>query len=274
MKDPDKLHDTEPIEPPMPSVDDTEPGVDPVDSTDALLDGLGKTSADGDTDDFLRWLPTMSLGHRRRKELVERSSSDGADFAAYACEGRPAVSAAPGHAEGQVQVEGPPAAASSSRGGRMALGERDALTMIRARPDGRSRRAFVAGAAAGLVTAGLAVAGWAVGPFSAGARPPGASSARARPVSSEVPLATAPSGSVALAPVAGSPSVAPTSDANQTVAAASPSASRSTSVQDAIGGRVPVAAQAERGAGARVHTLRPVGRPSTVPAKDAYFEAP
>ena len=84
--------DTEPTG--CPPASDEGPDADADEATepnDAPREDVAAGVSEHDTDDFLRWLPTLALGHRRRAELVERSSSHGADFAAYACEGRPAA---------------------------------------------------------------------------------------------------------------------------------------------------------------------------------------
>ena len=106
MSDPDRNSDTEPTG--CPPASDEGPDADADEATvpnDAPREDVAAGVSEHDTDDFLRWLPTLALGHRRRTELVERSSSDGADFAAYACEGRPAATSGQPRIESAVKVQ-------------------------------------------------------------------------------------------------------------------------------------------------------------------------
>ncbi len=107
MSDPDRS-DTEPTG--CSAASDEGPDADGDEATvpnDAPPEDVDAGVSEPDTDDFLRWLPTLALGHRRRTEIVERSSSDGADFAAYACEGRPAASSGQPRIESAVKVQPP-----------------------------------------------------------------------------------------------------------------------------------------------------------------------
>src|ERR1700680_2720507 len=111
MNDPESTHDTEPSGAPAAS---TEPGGahDPI-GGEITEPGPPREEAetnpgDGEnTEDFFRWLPTMWLWHRRRRELVERRSSDGGDFVAYASAGRPARAAVRAEANDTVEVQPP-----------------------------------------------------------------------------------------------------------------------------------------------------------------------
>jgi hypothetical protein len=153
MSDPDWIHDTDPTGGPL----DCEEGPD-VDADEAtepnnapFADGAADPG-EHDTDDFFRWLPTLALGHRRRAQLVERPSSDGADFAAYACEGRPA--ATPGHAriESAVNVQAGQDAKDLGR---------DAPTVLTGERHARRRWRSPAWAALGLAGAGAVLGAWA-----------------------------------------------------------------------------------------------------------------
>jgi len=177
MKDPE-ADDTEPTGCAFASAEDTDlQGHVAAAPMGAPSEELDAESGEYDTENLLRWLPTMSLGHRRRTELVERPSSDGADFAAYAYAGRPASASAAPRPEAAVQVQ-PPAARHAP--------EPDAPTVLsRRRLAGRRRRLF-AWAAGGLVAACTVVAGWTHRPEQASSY--GAARAQA-PVSDRAPRA-------------------------------------------------------------------------------------
>jgi hypothetical protein len=154
MTDRQRLDDTDPMGLPVDTAD-----IGPGDVTEP--DGTSPSDPDDlpgedDTDDFLEWLPTLWNRHRRRAELVERPSSEGADFAAYACEGRPAAASARLRPEAKVQVrtDGGP---HSGRRGRGAFDDdveangRDAPTVMKGRRRFASRRALFGVSVAGVL---------------------------------------------------------------------------------------------------------------------------
>jgi len=138
MTDPDA---TEPTGRPGACAEGTDPG-------EGADDTLPDAPEEGDTDAFLRWLPTMWLGHRRGKELVERPSSDGANFAAYACEGRPAPASMRLRPEASVEVQPNPAARST------------APVRHRLAPDSRARERDAPTVVTRRRTARVALLGW------------------------------------------------------------------------------------------------------------------
>ncbi|MGO9832834.1 MAG: hypothetical protein ACLP1X_01325 [Polyangiaceae bacterium] len=267
MNDPD---DTEPAGRP----DECAEGTDPEQETD---DTLLDTPEEEDTDAFLRWLPTMWLGHRRRKELVERPSSDGASFAAYACEGRPAPASMRLQPEATVQVQPIPAAGSrppARRGVAYDSGsrERDAPTVVTRRRTG-ARAALIGWSAVGVVAVSAVVGGWTHRPLrgeaaasgSAAATPPvqfAASESKPRE-----PLQTAPAAAAfesnAERPPANA-SIAKTPARPKALASLPSSAARK---KDSVGG-APV------GIDAVARNRTPLGVPSSVPSKEEFFEAP
>jgi hypothetical protein len=129
MNDPD---DTDPLH--DATLVDTEPGLGPTEDT---IPDEREEESEQDSDEFWRWLPTMGLAHRRRRELVERPSSDGAAFAAYASAARPAMAAPTSQFGAKVRIAEDEAP-----------GSRDALTVVSPRHGRRSP----------AVTIGLAVA--------------------------------------------------------------------------------------------------------------------
>src|SRR5450432_1039078 len=146
MSDPD---DTEPTGRPDACAEGTDPG-------EGADDTLPDAPEEGDSDAFFRWLPTMWLGHRRGKELVERPSSDGANFAAYACEGRPAPASMRLRPEATVQVQPSPAAGSRPPARRgvaydSCSREHDAPTVVTRRRTAGARAALFGWGAAGLL---------------------------------------------------------------------------------------------------------------------------
>jgi hypothetical protein len=143
MNDPD---DTDPML--DATLVDTDPGPGPIEDTAA---DEGEEESEQDSDEFWRWLPTMGLAHRRRRELVERPSSDGAAFAAYAGAARPAVAAATMPFEAKVRI------ASGLAEGE-APGSRDALTVVSPRR-GRRSPAVAIGLAAVAAVSVTVVAG-------------------------------------------------------------------------------------------------------------------
>ena len=279
MKDPE-ANDTEPTGCLDADTEDTDPQGDAGTATDVgVPEGLEAGSSEDDTDDFLRWLPTMSLGHRRRTELVERPSSEGANFAVYACEGRPAAASERPRPEAAVQVHTtpPPASGALARGERArgaSADERDAPTVVTRRRTGW--RAVLVGAAGvvGLVAAGAAVGGWTL-------RPPAIAKTLLRGAASATPSAPVADrtdrpgpGDSTPAPLAGGtqertqlalPSL-PRTPAGPRAAASSASA-RPGRKRDAADGRTGIDASA------KIRAV-PLAMASAAPLKDQYFEAP
>jgi hypothetical protein len=165
MNDPEGAHDTEPSGAPAAS---TEPGADNDPSGGDITEPgppreeVEANPGDGDsTEDFFRWLPTMWLWHRRRRELVERRSSDGADFATYASAGRPARAAVRAEAKDTVEVQprrGRPFAVGD-RPGSIEASERDAPTVsIRKRKSVLGRTGMLVGSVVvAVVSAALGI---------------------------------------------------------------------------------------------------------------------
>jgi hypothetical protein len=267
MNDPD---DTEPAGRP----DDCAEGTDPGEGED---DTLVDEPEEGDTDAFLRWLPTMWLGHRRRKELVERPSSDGASFAAYACEGRPAPASMRLQPEATVQVQPSPAAGSRPPARRAvaydsSLRERDALTVVTRRRTG-ARAALLGWSAVGVVAVSALVGGWTHRPMRGEAAASASATATlpVRVAASESkprePLEMAPAAAAfesKAEPPPGSASMAKTPARPKAVASLPSAAARK---KDGVG-RAPVGIEAI----ARNRT--PLGVPSSDPSKEEFFEAP
>ncbi len=144
-----------------------------------------ESSGENDTDDFLRWLPTLALGHRRRTEIVERPSSDGADFAVYACEGHPAATSGHARVESAVNVQ----AARDSKDL-----QRDAPTVLTR--ERRARRGWrsIGWAALGAAAAGAVLSAWAWRPVT-----PDEAPSTPVPIGSPRPPLTEPSPSSAAA---------------------------------------------------------------------------
>jgi hypothetical protein len=267
MNDPD---DTEPAGRPDDCAEGTDPGQE---TDDTLLD----TPEEEDTDAFLRWLPTMWLGHRRRKEFVERPSSDGASFAAYACEGRPAPASMRLQPEATVHVQPSPAAGSrppARRGVAYDSGsrERDAPTVVTRRRTG-ARAALLAWGAVGVVAVSAVVAGWTYRPLRGEAAASG--SAAAPP-----PVQVAASESKPREPLETAPAAAafesraepPSANANVARIPTRPKAVASlpsvpARKKDGVGG-APV------GIDAVARNRTPLGVPSSAASKEQFFEAP
>jgi len=152
MTDPDGANDTEPNAIRSASTDlgaDTDPT--PTDMTDTVPSSPPESDArpsEVNTEDFLDWLPTLWLGQRRRKELVQRRSSDGADFVAYASSGRP-VAGVSVPAEPSVQVQ--TTLLSEAAAGR------DAPTVFVPRRRGVSRQRVAVGLAVASLVATIAL---------------------------------------------------------------------------------------------------------------------
>ncbi|MGO9834127.1 MAG: hypothetical protein ACLP1X_07935 [Polyangiaceae bacterium] len=277
MKDPE-ADDTEPTGCLDAGTEDTDPQGHPEMGTDVgVPEGLEAGSSEEDTDDFLRWLPTMSLGHRRRSELVKRPSSDGADFAVYACEGRPAAASERPRPEAavQVQITPPPGLGALARGERArgaSADERDAPTVVTRRRTGW--RAVLVGAAGvvGLVAAGAAIVGRTL-------RPPAIAQTLLPAAASETPSAPmadridrpGPGDSTPAPPAAqertqsAMPSLARTPAGPR--ASVSSASARPVHKRDAAEGRTGIDAPAKIRAA-------PLATASAVPLKDQYFEEP
>jgi hypothetical protein len=274
MSDPDRTNDSEPTGRPLASAES--PGSDADEATtpnDASGRDVPAGASERDTDDFLRWLPTLALGHRRRAQLVERPSSDGADFAAYAGDGRPAS------ASGQPRLESAVNVQVSPRGGGPQGSkdpERDAPTVLTRERSARRTWRIIGWGAVGLCASGAAVAAWVdarvaidkpLGPREGVATAPVPSGQTvAPPIEAPQPLAT-------LSAVQSWAS-AQASDANAARAAAGPMAAPATAP-------VTGAARKAGSAGApRAIDLSAKGRAArsaaapTAPAKDQFFEEP
>ena len=262
MSDPDRNSDTEPTG--CPPASDEGPDADEDEATVPTYAPREDADAGGsepDTDDFFRWLPTLALGHRRRSELVERSSSDGADFAAYACEGRPAATSGQPRIESAVKVRAPPGSDL----------ERDAPTVLTGERRARRRGRTIGWACFGVAAAGAAIAGWAgrvtvtENALQRGepiaTAPPRIGSIPTHPVEAAEPTAPPPPTTLPAAP----PDVAGTA-AGQGALPSSPAAAEETRNGDSAGTPKPLLSSARR----RAATVAAPG----VPAKDQYFEAP
>jgi len=268
MSDPDRTNDSEPTGRPLASAES--PGSDADEATtpnDASGSDVAAVSGEHDTDDFLRWLPTLALGHRRRAQLVERPSSDGADFAAYAGGGRPASTSSQPRLESAANVQ------MSLRGGPQASmdPERDAPTVLTRERSARRRWRMIGWGAVGLCATGAAVAAWIEQPV-----------AMEKPLRPGVAVATAPvpSGQTVAPPIE-SPTAKPS--AVQSRASAQASDANAAAGPMAATATAPVAGSTRKGdsAGApRTIELSAKGRASrlaaapTAPAKDQFFEDP
>ena len=216
-----------------------------------------------DTDDFMRWLPTLALGHRRRAELVERSSSDGADFAAYACEGRPAATSGQPRIESAVKVQ----AAQASKDL-----ERDAPTVLTGERRARRWWRRIGWASLGAVAAGAALAAWAERPVvtekallrrePVATAPTPIGRAPTQPVEAAESTAAPPPTSLH-----GSPTDVARTAADQRALPSSAAAADAARKRDSAGTSKPLASSARRRAA-------PLAAAPTLPAKDQYFEAP
>jgi hypothetical protein len=256
MSDPDRIHDTEPTGCPPASGEGPDADADEVTvPNDPSRDDVAAASSEHDTDDFLRWLPTLALGHRRRAELVERSSSDGADFAAYACEGRPAA------VSGQPRIE---SAVNVRPQGSNDL-ERDAPTVLTGERRARRRWRTIGWASLGVAAAGAAIAGWAE-------RPVGTEKAlqRGEPVAT-APMPMGPTRTQRVEAAESIPASPPTplqaSPADQRALPSSAAAAEAARNRDSAGTPKPLLSSARR----RAATLAAA---PTLAAKDQFFEAP
>jgi hypothetical protein len=256
MSDPDRNSDTEPMGCPPASDEGSDADADEATvPNDAPHD---EAANEQDTDDFLRWLPTLALGHRRRTEIVECSSSDGADFAAYACEGRPAASSGQPRIESAVKVQ-PPQGSTDL--------ERDAPTVLTGERRARRRWRTIGWASFGVAAAGAAVAGWAERPVAtekALQRGEAVATAPMRigPIPTHPVEAAEPTASLRTPPPDGARTAAD-EGALSSSAAVSDAARKS----DSTGAPKPFPSSARRRAS-------PLATAPTLPAKDEFFEAP
>jgi hypothetical protein len=272
MSDPDRTNDTQPTGRPLAGAES--PGSDADEATtpneaSGSDDPAGAT--EHDTDDFLRWLPTLALGHRRRAQLVERPSSDGADFAAYAGGGRPTSTS------GQPRLESAANVQMSLRGGPQASmdPERDAPTVLTRERSPRRRWRIIGWGAVGLCATGAAVAAWVEQPVAMEKplRPGEAVATALVPTGQTLPAPTEASQPTATVSAVASRASAQPSDANAARTAAGPLAAPSTTpVADAT--------RKTSAGGPRTIDLSARGRAArlaaapTAPAKDQYFEEP
>ena len=263
MSDPDRINDTEPTGCPLAT--DEGPDADADEATepnDASREDVAAGSSEHDTDDFLRWLPTLALGHRRRAELVERPSSDGADFAAYACEGRPA-------ATGQARIES--AVNVQAAQGSKDL-ERDAPTVLTG--ERRARRGWrrIGWVSFGVAAAGAALAGWAERPVvTEKALQRGEAVATAPmpigPIPTQPVEAAEPTAAPPPTPLQATPTDVARTAADQRVLSSSAAAADAARKRDSAGTPKPLPSSARRRA-------VPLASAPTLAAKDQYFEAP
>ena len=263
MSDPDRINDTEPTGCPLATDDGPDADADEAtEPNDASREDVAAGSSEHDTDDFLRWLPTLALGHRRRAELVERPSSDGADFAAYACEGRPA-------ATGQARIES--AVKVQAAQGSKDL-ERDAPTVLTG--ERRARRGWrrIGWASVGVAAAGAALAGWAERPVA---------TEKALQRGEAVATAPMPIGPIPTQPVeAAEPTAAPPPTPLQATptdvarAADQRVLSSSAAAADAARRKRDSAETPKLLPSSAMRRAAPLAAAPTLPAKDQYFEAP
>jgi hypothetical protein len=253
MKKDAETHDTEPIDPPAARGADSHP-------------------SDHDTDDFLRWLPTMSLGDRRRRELVRRPSSDGADFAAYACVGRaPAPSVRPprdvyGKRRPQSPTQGE--AAHDSHGP-----ERDAPTVLTPRTIAGRRRMLAGWGAVGLIAASAALSAQLH-------RPTAPRKAIAQPAAFAMPSVPVVDRAERIEPPE-SPPALPPNESQRIEPAPEPSLPKSPAARRIAPGRLLAKGEGHAKGPATAPTAidtsatsrrSPFAEASALPAKDQYFE--
>jgi hypothetical protein len=274
MNDPEEAHDTDPTGRPVASGEDTGLQDDAVtERNDPSPEAFEDGSSEHDTGGFLQWLPTMWLGYRRRKELVHRPSSDGADFAAYACAGRPVAASVPSRPEAaavQVQTASRPESRASAE-----ARERDAPTVVKPRRIRRPRAGLVAWGAVGLVAASAAIAGWAHRPLTTERVPTGGAA-----VTPPMPIAP---GLVARAEPLESPPLPPAAGLQGGVATSSTNlpktpmgqrgAPSKTSMKESMARRETAGAPAAGTDASARNRAAPLAASSALPAKEQYFEA-
>ena len=264
MSDPDRINDTEPTGCPLDSGEGPDADADAAtEPNDASREDVAAGSSEQDTDDFLRWLPTLALGHRRRAELVERPSSDGADFAAYACEGRPAAITGEAPTESAVKVQ--PARGSKDL-------ERDAPTVLTGERRARRWWRRIGWASFGVAAAGAALAGWAERPVATEkALQRGEAVATAPmplgPIPTQPVEAAEPTAAPPPTPLQATPTDVARTAADQRVLSSSAAAVDAARKRDSAGTPKPLPSSARRRA-------VPLASAPTLAAKDQYFEAP
>jgi hypothetical protein len=259
MSDPDRNSDTEPMG--CPPASDEGPDADADEATvpnDAPREDVDAGVSEHDRDDFLRWLPTLALGHRRRTEIVERPTSDGADFAAYACEGRPAASSGQPRIESAVKVQPPQ--------GSMDL-ERDAPTVLTGERRARRRWRTIGWASFGVAAAGAAIAGWVDRPVATEKRfqhgeAVATASMRIGPIPTHPVEAAEPT-----APLRTPPTDVARTAADERALSSTAAASDAARKSDSTGAPKAFPSSARRRAS-------PLATAPTLPAKDEFFEAP
>ena len=269
MTDRQRLDDTDPMGPPVDPAD-TDPGdvTDPHGTSPSDFDDL---PGEDDTDDFLRWLPTLGNRHRRRTELVERPSSGGADFAAYACEGRPAAASARLRPEAKVQVR-TDVGSHSGRRGRGASDDdveasgRDAPTVVKGRRRFASRRALLGAGVAGLLVVSASIL-WGTHVGRAPEAPARTTAAATLPLPTARTRADRTEPSAPLSPPAGVPG-----EPQRTTTGAAPAAEKPTALPVVKG------LKAARRTGDRTAPAdgspraTPSPPPPPVPVKERFFE--
>jgi hypothetical protein len=256
MSDPDRINDTEPTGCPLASDEAHDGDGDEVTvPNDPPREDVDAGVTEPDSDDFLRWLPTLALGHRRRTQIVERSSSDGADFAAYACEGPPAATSGPPRAESAVKVQLPQGSTDL---------DRDAPTVLTGERRTRRRWRTIGWVSIGVAAAGAAIAGWAERPM-----------ATEKPMQRGEAVATTPmriqthpvEAAEPTAPLPTPPTDVARTPADERALSSSAAASVAARKSDSTGGPKPFPSSA------RSRPL-PLATAPTFPAKDEFFEAP
>ena len=266
MSDPDRIHDTEPTGLAATTGDGEDADVATT-PNDTAPDDF-ESSSELDTDELVRWLPRMSLGHRRRSEPVRRPSSDGADFAEYACKGPAAAASGQRRLEPTVEVRtaSPVARRSGSR-----ESERDAPTVLTGERRAQRRWRRMGWSAVGVAAAGAALATWSWRPVTAERAFPQGEALATAPVA----IARTPTQSVAVAPATAVPlpvTPAAPADAAQT-AETQRALPTSPTAADAARKRESSGAPKRLTSLARARVASPAAAP-TVPAKDQYFEIP
>lgn len=276
--DPEGVNDTLPGDdsatPTEPGAFDTDPdgniGPETFASTPQEIE---PTDDDGRTDSIIRWLPTFWLSQKRRKELVTRSSSDGADFAVYASSSRPVAASERVRDEDAVQVD-ENSGRGAERAARGVLDERSAPTVVTRRTTtGRQRAlvlAIVVGLAAGVGAAMLA-SRW-VGMQS----PPAAAAAVTTASAAAAPAYADPSG-VAASAASSVESASELADRSPLKAITAEGKVRVEPAGKEEGPKLDMRPRAPLAVApvSSAHT-RPTSTtvPSSIPAKDQYFEAP
>jgi hypothetical protein len=155
MNDPERFDDTDPTGPPDGMEDPDPGGEDPTIPDAGTFGEPDDPEDDWDIDEFFRWMAPHGISYRRRKELVERPSSAGAEFASYACEARPAPVTGRVRREAKVQIRTHVRLTSRSE-----ASDPDAPTVVNPRCPVAPRRALLLWALAGLLAAILVALGW------------------------------------------------------------------------------------------------------------------